>query len=125
MAEKIETQILEAEEKLRLAMLGSDVAALDQLLSSELMFTNHLGEVLDKQDDLAAHRSGIVKLKELTPSEKRILLGDKMAVVSVKMRLSGTYAGVSHTGDFRYTRVWALSSEGSWRVIAGHATVLK
>ncbi len=55
MSDTIETQILEAEEQLRQAMLASDVNALDDLLSPELIFTNHLGQVMGKQDDLAAH----------------------------------------------------------------------
>lgn len=45
MTNTIETQILEAEERLRLAMLGSDVAALDELLAPDLIFTSHSGTV--------------------------------------------------------------------------------
>ncbi|MEO0836646.1 MAG: nuclear transport factor 2 family protein, partial [Cyanobacteria bacterium J06642_3] len=45
MTNSIETQILQAEERLTEAMLNSDVAALNQLLASELTFTNHLGQV--------------------------------------------------------------------------------
>ncbi len=41
----IETQITVSEERLRLAMLASDVGALDELISSDLLFTNHLGQV--------------------------------------------------------------------------------
>ncbi|VEP17396.1 hypothetical protein H1P_60052 [Hyella patelloides LEGE 07179] len=41
MSNSIKTQILEAEEKLRLAMLHSDVDTLNKLLAPELVFTNH------------------------------------------------------------------------------------
>jgi hypothetical protein len=41
-------------------MLRSDVVVLDELLAPELIFTNHLGRVLGKEDDLAAHRSGVL-----------------------------------------------------------------
>ncbi|MDK1044873.1 MAG: nuclear transport factor 2 family protein [Anaerolineales bacterium] len=40
-----EAKILKYEERLRKAMLRSDVSALDQLLAPELIFTNHLGQV--------------------------------------------------------------------------------
>jgi hypothetical protein len=40
----VEAQILNAEDKLRTAMLSSDVNALDELLAPELVFTNHLGQ---------------------------------------------------------------------------------
>lgn len=62
MNHSIKTQILEAEERLRLAILSSDVNTLDELLAPELIFTNHLGQVLGKQDDLDAHQSGTLRV---------------------------------------------------------------
>jgi len=50
MDQTVETQIIDAEERLRLAMLASDVGTLDELLAPELIFTSHLGEVLRKQE---------------------------------------------------------------------------
>lgn len=124
MSNVIQTQILEAEERLRQAMLSSDVSALDELLSPELIFTNHLGQVLRKEDDLDAHRSGLVKITELTPSERHVLLKADAAIVSVRMHLAGSYAGVTLEADFRFTRVWAPSSGGTWQVVAGHSSVV-
>ncbi|MDJ0531466.1 MAG: nuclear transport factor 2 family protein [Xenococcaceae cyanobacterium MO_207.B15] len=120
----IETQILKAEERLRLAMLNSDVNTLDQLLAPELIFTNHLGQVLSKQDDLLAHQSGIIKIKELKPSEQRIQLSGDVGIVSVRMRLLGSYADTTSDSDFRFTRIWILSSDGNWRVVAGHSSIV-
>jgi hypothetical protein len=54
----VEAQILDAEDRLRTAMLNSDLAVLDELLAPELIFTNHLGHLLGKEDDLAAYRFG-------------------------------------------------------------------
>lgn len=124
MSDTIESQIVEAEERLRQAMLASDVNALDELLASELMFTNHLGQVLGKQDDLGAHRSGLVEISELTPSEQTVQLRGDVAIVSVRVHLAGSYAGTPSEADFRFTRVWARPSGGTWQVVAGHATVL-
>ena len=105
-------------------MLRSDVNALDALLAPELVFTSHLGHVLGKQDDLAAHEAGLVKIDELTPSDQRLQLRDDVAIVSVRVHLSGRYAGTPSNGDFRFTRVWAISSSGIWQVVAAHATVV-
>ncbi len=124
MNDGMEEQIVVAEERLREAMLGSDVGVLDELLADELVFTNHLGQVLGKADDLAAHRDGVVKIRELTPSERRILVRGEAAVVSVRMHLSGSYAGTATEGDLRFTRVWARSADGAWQVIAGHSGVV-
>lgn len=124
MTGSIETQISEAEEQLRLAMLASDVAMLGKLLAAELIFTNHLGHVLSRQDDLDAHRSGIVKIEQLTPSEQHIQLVGDVAIVSVCMHIVGSYAGNHSEADLRFTRVWAPAADGGWQVVAGHASVV-
>ena len=117
-------QVLEAEEQLRLTMLNSDVKALDKLLAPELVFTNHLGQVLTKQDDLAAHESGILEIEVLTPSERHIQLIGNIAIVTVKVHLIGSYASVASDNIFRFTRVWTLSSHGTWHIVAAHSSVV-
>lgn len=105
-------------------MLNSDVGALDELLAPELIFTNHLGQLLGKETDLAAHRSGMLKVRELKASEQQVRLNGDVAIVSVRVQLSGTYDGNPANGDFRFTRVWALSPDKTWRVIAAHSGIV-
>lgn len=124
MDNRIENQIIEAEEKLRLAMLHSDVKALDEMLSSRLIFTDHLGHLVGKEEDLAGHKSGALKLKSLSPSEQHILLTGDVAIVSVRMQLSGSYNGTPTNGIFRFTRVWSQSQDGTWQIIAGHSGIV-
>ena len=119
-----DAQIVEVENQLRTAMLGSDVTALDDLLAPDLIFTNHLGQLLGKDDDLAAYRSGALKVFSLEPSERRVkTLGD-VAIVSVRVHLSGTYEGSPANGDFRFTRVWARSQQNKWQIVAAHAGLI-
>jgi len=120
MTETVETQIVKAEERLRQAMLASDVSILNELLAPEIIITSHLGELLGKQDDLAAHKFGLFKIYEMKPSEQHIQIYGEMAIVSVRMQLSGSYNGSPANGDFRYTRVWAVSSSGTWQIVAAH-----
>ncbi len=124
MSNSIEMQIAKSEEQLRLAMLRSDVNSLDKLLAPELIFTNHLGQVLTKKDDLVAHQSGTLKIEVLTPSEEHIQLMGDVAVVHVRMHILGSYAGTVSDDDFRFTRVWTLTSSGSWHVVTAHACVV-
>ncbi len=56
-----QAKVVQLEERLRQAMLDSDVAELDTLIAPELIFTNHLGQLIGKQEDLAIHRSGALK----------------------------------------------------------------
>ena len=120
-----EHQITLAEERLRLAMLASDFRALDELISSDLIFTNHLGQVFGKQDDLELHRSGVLKFHTLEPSERQVKADGQLAVVSVRMRLSGAYGGSPFAGDLRYTRIWRFSASDTWQIIAGHSSAVQ
>ena len=124
MSKHSESQIAELEERLRQAMLKSDVAELDALIAPELIFTSHLGQLVSKQQDLAIHRSGTLNFTELTPSDQRIQLNEGFSVVSVQMRLLGSYGGAAIDDHIRYTRVWSISSTGSLQIVAGHASVV-
>lgn len=119
-----QTRISDLEEQLKQAMLTSDVAALEALIAPDLLFTNHLGQRITKAQDLAMHRSGILALTALTPTDQQIQLGDRYAIVSVCMHLLGTYDGAAVDQQIRYTRVWAISPAGTWQVVAGHASAL-
>ena len=101
--------IVEVEERLRQAMLTSDVAELDALIAPELLFTSYLGQLITKQQDLEIHRSRVLKLTELIPSDPHIQLHDRFAVVSVQMHLVGSYDGTPIDQHIRITRVWADS----------------
>jgi Domain of unknown function (DUF4440) len=115
-----ELQIVEIEERLRQAMLKSDVAELDALIASELIFTSYLGQLVSKKQDLDMHRSGRIKIESITPSERQIQLNDGFSVVSVRMYISGSYEGTEMESDFRFTRVWTVSSVGLLQIVAGH-----
>ncbi|MBW4517868.1 MAG: nuclear transport factor 2 family protein [Timaviella obliquedivisa GSE-PSE-MK23-08B] len=120
MIEILETQIESIEERLRQAMLASNVSVLDELLAPEIIITSHLGELLKKQDDLAAHEFGLIRIHELKPSEQQIQIYGAMAIVSVRMQLSGSYNASPANGDFRFTRVWAVSPSGALHIVAAH-----
>jgi ketosteroid isomerase-like protein len=124
MNQTIEAQIVTAEDRLRMAMLASDISALGELLAPELLFTNHLGQLLGKEDDLASHRSGALRITELIPSERHIRIHGGVAIVSVRMQLSGAYAGNPANGNFRFTRTWAASPSGTWHLIAAHSSLI-
>lgn len=123
MTNSSEHKIRAAEDRLRDAMLTSDVHALDQLLSADLIFTNHSGQVLSKTDDIEAHEKGYLKISSLELSEQLIKPFGETFVVSVRAKLTGTYQGAPANGEFRFTRVW-MKENNVWRVIAGHSSII-
>lgn len=120
-----EHQITVAEERLRLAMLNSDTEALDELISPDLIFTNHLGQIISKQDDLELHRSGVLKFHTIEASERQVKVSRQLAIVSVRVRFSGTYNGSPFAGYFRYTRIWSLVASDTWQIVTGHLSAVQ
>ncbi len=115
-----QTQILEAEERLRQAMLQNDVRVLDELIAPDLLFTGINGQLASKADDLAAHQARLLRITTIEPVQQTIQLHPGFAVVSALMHLVGTYAGTPIDQHLRYTRVWILAQDGFVQVTAGH-----
>ncbi len=116
-------QIKKLEEELRLAMLGSDVLKLDSFISDSLIFTDHSGSIYTKEMDLHNHRSGNLKIDGLYPQDQKIKLYDGTAIVSVLMRISGSFAEEPFNGNNRYTRIW-VKQDGIWKIVAAHSSVV-
>jgi Domain of unknown function (DUF4440) len=129
MSQNIVIQIEAAEDRLRHAMLTSDVAVLDALISKDLIFTTHHGAVMSKQDDLAHHRSGLLTFHKIELSEQKVMPitsgVSSAAFVSVRAEVSGVFADTPFEDDIRFSRVWQLTPSHDWQVIAGQATALK
>jgi hypothetical protein len=124
MSNNLHLQVVELEERLRQAMLHSDVAELDASIAPELLFTNHLGQRITKQEDVEAHRTGRFKFTEISPADRQIQLNSGFAVVSVLIHILGSYEGTPIDENIRFTRVWAISASGFKQIVAGHTSAI-
>jgi ketosteroid isomerase-like protein len=115
--EEMTIEILE--EKLRQAMLDSDVQVLDELIADDLVFTMHTGQVVNKQYDLDAHSSGIFKFTKVDLDDRQIHLYGDCVVVTVKVDLAGTFNQQAFSESYRFTRVW-MNRQNCWQIVAGH-----
>jgi hypothetical protein len=120
-----EAQVWDAEARLWQAQIDHDVSVIDALISPELLFTGHVGQMVTKDDDLAFHRAPTLHLTSIMPVEKHIRLHDGFAVVSVLLHLIGTFEGVPIDQNMRYTRVWAPGESGALQVVAGHMSEVR
>lgn len=116
-------EIMDVETKLKASMLASDTIALNELLSSELVFINHLGLRVSKQDDIALHSSGLLSIQSIEFSNLQIVPYQNIALVYVNTEIQGTYDGVVANGEFAFSRVW-LKQNNKWQVISAHSTVI-
>jgi ketosteroid isomerase-like protein len=117
------SRILELEERLRLAMCHSDVNALDNLLAENLIFTNHLGQVVSKSEDINSHRKRTFVINSVSLSNQEVIHLGNSAVVTTQANISGSYNGQPSEGKFRFTRVWSNNTNG-WQVVAGHSCII-
>ena len=116
-------EIVALEARIRAAQLGADVAALDNLIADELLFTGPDGQLGTKAQDLEAHRSGEVRFRAHEPEELCIRrVGSNVAVAALRARLAVEVGGKLVRGTYRYTRVWAREDGGPWRVVGGHVS---
>ena len=119
-------EIVRLESRIRDAQLAADVEALDALIADELLFTGPTGEIATKAQDLAAHRTGAVRFRTHEPVELRIRrVGSDVAATNLSARLTLDVAGESVGGTYRYTRVWARASDGTWQVVGKHVSEVR
>jgi hypothetical protein len=117
-ANTLEAEILEVEERLRAAMLTSNVAELDALIDDRLLFVGPEGNLYHKVDDLELHRLGQTQFNQIELEDIQIQPYDSMAIAVVLANLSVTFKGQVFEGHSRYTRVWVKGDRG-WQIVAG------
>jgi ketosteroid isomerase-like protein len=119
-------EIVALEAQIRAAQLGADVAALDRLITDELLFTGPDGQLGTKAQDLEAHGSGAIRFHTHEPEELRVRrVGADVAIAALRARLAVEVAGTLIRGTYRYTRVWAREGGGPWRVVGGHVSEVR
>jgi ketosteroid isomerase-like protein len=110
------------EEQLQHAMLTSNVPVLDELIADDLVWTMHTGQVVNKQFDLDAHRSGDFQFTKVDVSDRQLHpYGNDCVVVTLKADLAGIFNGQAFSATYRFTRVW-MQRANRWQVIAGHVS---
>jgi len=118
-----EHDILEQETKLYQAIKESKITLLDELLHNDLLFILPSGEVITKAIDLSTYRDGALKVYELLPEVENLNIIDDMAVITLKMRLKGTYNDSPFEANYRYIRFWKKFDDGI-KVVGGSGTAI-
>lgn len=114
----METEILQAEERLRTAMLAGDVSELDALIDDRLLFVGPDGGAYSKADDLELHRSGAERVTRIDVAEIQVRMHGSTAVAMVVADMAGEFQGTAFAGRFRYLRVWVRAEQG-WKIAGG------
>jgi ketosteroid isomerase-like protein len=107
---------------------ASDVDALQRILAPDFMFITSSGEVRDRQELLRSYGAREVSLRVFTSENVRVRFRGNVSILTADITkegdyLSGPRAGAVFTGRYRFTRVYACSSEG-WQLVSTHESQL-
>ena len=89
--------------------------------ADEYVGINPDGTVINKHQDLAAVKSGDLKIESGTRDDARVRVYGDTAVVTGKATVKGAYKGQDISGQYRFTTVYAKKS-GKWQAVASQAT---
>jgi uncharacterized protein (TIGR02246 family) len=107
------------------ALRRGDPLPLEKIYADDYTLVTGTGQVRSKADQIAELKSGRLRYDSIDSVERQIRLYDDVGVIVSKQRAVIFQNGQQITsGDERVTRVYKRIN-GSWRVIATHATPIR
>ncbi len=106
------------EDDWRVAVLSKDVAALDALLADDYMAITARGMLQSKDETLASLRNGVMRIKSIEFSERKVRFYGTTALVTSRAEVNGSTAEGDISGSYRYTRVYVRDDKGAWRIVS-------
>jgi len=113
--------IADLEEKLLDGFKRTDLNTLDLLFADGMLFHDQYGNVLDKEMDLDAYRSGMIKITKINVSKREIRVFESIVIVSASLFIKGSYSNILINGKYQWLRVWGKVRE-DWKVISASCT---
>jgi len=119
-----EGRILALETAWNHAEQSKDVAALDQLLSPELVYIDYDGSISTKQEFLASVKSeGLAPEQIVNERQTAHVFGD-CAVVTGIYREKGVNKGKPYSRRGRFTDTW-VKIKDTWQCVASQSTLIQ
>ena len=104
------------------AYINRDTAALERIMADDYTFTDPLGGVTDKRQNLDYIRTGLFVIKDTHSRNVRVRIYGETAVVTALANFKARYRGVAVNGSYQYTDV-LVRREGRWYAVASQATL--
>ncbi|MGW9418208.1 nuclear transport factor 2 family protein [Cellulosimicrobium funkei] len=109
--------LLAAEHALQAAQRAGDVAALDALLHPRCVGAGPDGSVFSKEDDLASHRSGALRITRLEEESLVVQEDGPSGTTRLVAAVDAVQDGTALSARLVYTRLW-VRADGAWQVLA-------
>jgi ketosteroid isomerase-like protein len=117
------TDPLIADRRFFAALVGGDVAALEQLCASDFIIVDVFsGSEAGKQDVLGGLASGALRFTVIEPEAAKVRRYGECAVVNGATRMRGTFNDNAFAVHSRYTHVFVGSGEDGWKLVSAQGT---
>jgi ketosteroid isomerase-like protein len=115
-------QVIEMERQMKEALLHRDADFSSRTLAEDYVAITPLGQVITKQETIAARRSGQLRYESINVTDMVVRLYGDTAVVTARADVKGHQLGEDFSGPYRYTRIW-VRRNGRWQTVSYQATV--
>ena len=121
----VERHLIELERQLSDALVREDVAVLDRLWSSDLVFTFPNGNVSNKAQRLAGQKPSARSSQSTNSNDQvKVYLYGNTAVVTVLSTWKGKAGTQEYSDQYQATHVW-VKQQGRWQLVAAHVSQVK
>ena len=117
-----EQELIALENRWNDAAVKRDWASLDEILTSDFMWTDPDGNVWTKAEFLASLKSGENVITSSVADDVRVRVYGDAAVVTGRTTVKEQHKGKDISGQYRWTDMWAKDYAGRWKCVADQSS---
>ncbi|MDT4895988.1 MAG: hypothetical protein QOH25_1065 [Acidobacteriota bacterium] len=122
--ERVREELMQLERGIGKANVNRDHAFFERVEADEFIFTDSGGGMTTKKEDVDSVKAPAnpdARLLSYEVDDMKVMLYDKMAVVTGRSTLKGVNKGQEWTGQNRFTDVFVWRDK-RWQIVAGHSS---
>jgi ketosteroid isomerase-like protein len=121
MANTAESEVLRLDEERSRAMTTADTAALERLMSDDVVYTHSSGRLDSKKSFIASIASGTVKYRRIDRKDVATSLREGFAILTGAVEIDVETGGKLLNLNLRFSNVWERTAQG-WQQIVWQST---
>jgi len=123
-AQKKASAVPPQEQKWVAAVRANDIAALEKIMSPDIVYAHSTGIVENRSQYLAKLKSGDQKYSNIEFGEIKTFDLGQAQVVSAVVRMTGATKGVPFDNKLQILHVWSKAKDGTMQLVAHQTTKL-
>src|SRR5215210_9278631 len=117
----LQQQLLQVENERIRGLVHNDFAALDQILSDDLIYTHSTGVAETKADYLGQLKSGQLKYQSMEHEGVVVRVYGDTAILTGRTKVRSVSRGQEFNNDLRFIIVY-VKQRGRWRMVSWQST---